>query len=104
MQAVTPQLYGQDKLSEEFTLQERKGTHGTTLRRPINQQSQTDGLVMVLDPDGSRKTVAENGESWCLLDTPKLATSLWAYWLPARDQCCQPLHDLDDAEGRAATF
>ena len=58
-------------------VQERKEKlDGTTVRRPIKQQSQTDGLVMVLDPDGSRKTVAENGESWCLLDTPKLATSL----------------------------
>ena len=58
-------------------VQERKEKRdGTTVRRPINQQSQTDGLVMVLDPDGSRKTVAENGESWCLLDIPKLATSL----------------------------
>ena len=47
----TPQLYGQDKLSEEFTLQERKEKRdGTTVRRPINQQSQTDGLVMVLNP------------------------------------------------------
>ena len=48
---ITPQLYGQDKLSEDVTLQERKEKHdGTTLRRPIKQQSQTDGLVMVVNP------------------------------------------------------
>ena len=35
----SPQLYGQDKVSEDVTLKERKEKHdGTTLKRPIKQQ------------------------------------------------------------------